>query len=654
MVGCGKLSGVLALWAAANIQNAAMYRLKESVEQSPEFKDFMKKHGLKDDMKKFVGDDAGGDSDYHHDGDYGDHQDQNAGDDDDDADDDNWENDPEYKKHLAAKQKKNGNADAGSGAQGTRRAAKKFAPLKPGTGRLLAIRASSGKTIRANSDGSDGRVLLSGTTPCPYEKGSATQAAATGFTRSSGMAVDEDAGYVFWSVWTGSSKTLWAQDITSGVDPKYPETWKDVEFGNKDEGNERWSLNASIWRGSLSGGNEFPIITDGQIMRFKPPLKRPAWADWPRPIKLQSPGTVDVDPIQKRVFWTEMPVDPPHWIASSNYNGFDMKVQVYTCDMSKGFEAGRFKVDASNGKLYWVEKHFPYYHILKANYDGTSRESVVRFTFAVMSFVVDVEDDAIYVASAGTTGSPPGIYRTGLSGRRRSTPTRGACNRNNLEDDCVYVVRIPMEKWVNPSRDGAAKVGADEVFGPYYLALDKRDNAIYWTGYTVIDRNPSKSYRTCLNSDRPPKKPEMFKADETEIYGDITVVQDGMYFKAAAVLQKTGDKKPSTLKACKPPGSGPEDPSCVDKFGICGEVAKRPRSKYSWKAANCGQAAYAKGCCASCSKKTPSPDAPDDKEPPKCDALHVVDGKWLPKDGVPIKWKEGVKGPDMPAKFKNK
>jgi len=520
-------------------------------------------------------------------------------------------------------------------------------------GRLLMIVAASGETVRANSDGRNLRTILSGNTPCSELEGTAAHEDALQFSRANGLAVDEESGYVFWSVWTGTSPVINYKDIQNNVNGSYPDITQDAEF--QSDGNERWSLDATLWRGDLSGSTAWPIITHGEVMRFTEfnpntgkvhAEKRPDWADWPRQIALQNPATVEVDPIGKRVFWAEMPVQPPHWLASSSYDGFDMTTHVYACDMGAGINSGRFRVDGVHKKLYWLDRHDVYWHIMRANYDGSARESVVRFEFPPMSFILDVEEDLIYVAADGTTTTPPGIYKTGLSGRRRSTKDQGACHRDNVKDDCKYVLRIPVNNEAKQTYDGQV-VPDDKVYTPNDLVLDKKNHAIFWTGYIHVDTFPAKTYRTCLyDAEQPPKKPEDFASGDESVYGDITVVQRGTFYKEIDLLNEASDSSTS-LPECSPPGSIDESSSCVDIYEICPEVAKRPWSWYSWKDANCGQPIYNKACCASCAAIMPEEDE-DDTQPLVCAFLTDVGGRWLPPNGTVLhSWKDEGSASEM-------
>eukprot|EP00931_Biecheleriopsis_adriatica_P116427 TRINITY_DN92066_c0_g1_i1.p1 TRINITY_DN92066_c0_g1~~TRINITY_DN92066_c0_g1_i1.p1 ORF type:complete len:791 (+),score=121.96 TRINITY_DN92066_c0_g1_i1:314-2374(+) len=463
------------------------------------------------------------------------------------------------------------------------------------------------------------------------------------------MAVDEASGFVFWSEWLAASPVIHFSDIQQRTDGSYPDI---TQQGNAEcahnctlsganaieksvNGYERWSLENTIWRGTLSGSEIWPIITEGRIQRFFPidsdgdvvPKPHPAWAYWPKQVVIQNPGTVEVDTSEKRVYWAEMPIDPPHWISSSTYDGTARALNLYACDMGTGITSGRFRVDVVNKKIYFVDSVSPYWYIMKANYDGSSREMVSKFEFSIMSFVLDLDSDLVYFASSGTTKHPSGIYKTGISGRRRSTPKYGACHRDNVEDDCEYLLRIPEGKIAQQTYEGQP-VDSDKAYRPRDLVLDKKQHAIHWTGYMHVDTYPTKNYRTCINNHEP-RKPESFSSSEAEIYGDMTPLYSSTAMTEIDLLDSAVDST-SSMPACS--STPATSTTCVDEFEICPDVASREEDSSTSASANCGQKVYAVSCCASCSSKPKQTEAgDDDATPPTCPNLKEEDGKWLPK-----------------------
>lgn len=425
------------------------------------------------------------------------------------------------------------------------------------SGRLLVAAEGTGDIKRANSDGSELRTFLPGNTPCESFAGSPTQHLADSMTsRPTGLAVDEVAGFVFWTDHFGGSRVM-------AVNPD------EDEYGRTDY---RWGFGASVNRAPIGGGLVTPIVTSGEV------LQDPAYEPilWEPSVELTWPHFLDLDRINQKVYWTDR-LDQR--VQRSNYDGTEFERDFLETEG----EAGGIAVDADAGFVYfsdYVPEGHVGYVIKRASLASGAPEVLLGAAGPIKGLALDLARSHIYFAADGTARNPGGIMRAGISDSSRRRGKYGITYSTRAYDsasDAEHVVLLPR------GRQGTGRRRA-AVSAPVGVAGDWERGHLYWTGSEGLAAQNGlggRVYRSSLCEDDLPRAHRRRRGGGRS-EGDMDVVVDlqgdplaAPFPGALAILSEGAVDASGTVPgpACKPDVAGgfsvPADadfvaPDCVD------------------------------------------------------------------------------------------
>ncbi|MBW1785336.1 MAG: IPTL-CTERM sorting domain-containing protein [Deltaproteobacteria bacterium] len=162
---------------------------------------------------------------------------------------------------------------------------------------------------------------------------------------------------------------------------------------------------------------------------------------------LDRPTGIDLDLIQRRIYWTDWTTD---MIGRANLDGTNVQNNVFS---TPGSGATGIALDAGAQKIY-ASSFWMNFDLARWNYDGSAAGSVVT-TPCASDMALDLNGGHVYWASA-YSGCTPGIWRADLSGT-----------------DSNVKLLVDMSGW----QIGDLQVLARDV------ALDIPNNKMYWTAF---------------------------------------------------------------------------------------------------------------------------------------------------------------------------
>jgi len=211
--------------------------------------------------------------------------------------------------------------------------------------------SGDGKIKIANLDGSGVRSFVTAVTPCPDVAAAmpGMVAAVAGWaSRPTGLAVDVQAGLLFFTDWLGG----YAADERAPSYEALPRGELDIgsmlDRAKEDCGGA--SRGPSIYSAPLDGSSTAQIVPSG----------------------LEKPWGIAVDALSRKVYWTDHGTKK---VQRANYDGTAVE-DLVTDGLS---EPRGIAVDPGAGKMYWADA-LNGSRILKANLDGSIVEPIVQLT----------------------------------------------------------------------------------------------------------------------------------------------------------------------------------------------------------------------------------------------------------------------------------
>jgi len=345
-------------------------------------------------------------------------------------------------------------------------------------------------------------------------------------SRPTMMAVDEAAGYLFYTDWLGGSR---AQTIDPATDP----------YGRDAV---RWSFNASIVRAPIAGSALTPIVTSGFVMQDKtyPPIY------WTPEHKLQWPLGIDLDRVAQKVYWTDKYANK---IQRCNYDGTNVEDVLPTAA-----ETRAIAIDAVGGKMYFSDYDTtgsPAGFVVKqANLDGTGVSVLIGASAVIEDVMLDLGQRFLYYTSGGTTRNPGGIMRGGLDGRRRGKfGITSSSQEFSDTSDVVNVVILP---------EGSKGVGRRRAAVPHPkgISADWAAGQLYWAAAQGVSDRMSdqglggKVFRTSLcgalptmhrrRESREPDGPMVMLTEVRGVYNAEPYPGDVLYLSSAVANDGAG------------------------------------------------------------------------------------------------------------------